>query len=297
MQCYIITMGRKKDSDLPSVLIVTLHALFFLFLDFSACASAPKSLDPALYPALLPDENDAAHAAFFTSHHGTMPSPSGGTLRYRIFIPEAKNAEEESRNPVIFIGHGFLRSISAMQGWGEYLASAGYTVVIPTFIHSSLLNGNHAKNALDLNALAEKLAPDRQRIYGGFSAGGLAAALAAAGDDQTVALIGLDAVDSGGLAAPALNRLAQKKLPALFLVADPSACNAQNNLLPVLRERGQEAGWRIVILPGTTHGVYEIPYDQRTELFCGRFADKAMVLRAQARIKKEVTDFLSTLPG
>jgi hypothetical protein len=80
-------------------------------------------------------------------------------------------------------------------------------------------------------------------LYAGFSAGGLAAYLAAGSDPRASAYLGLDAVDSGGLA---LARNADFRVPALFLMGEPSSCNAKNN------------------------GHFLDPYDPRTESVCGK---------------------------
>jgi hypothetical protein len=117
-----------------------------------------------------------------------------------------------------------------MRGWAAHLSSHGVATAVVSLCNSTPFAGRHDRNAVDLRALADLLQPaDGRVLYAGFSAGGLAALLAAADDPRTVAYLGLDAVDSGGLAARSTGLAA----PALFLLAEAGACNAEGNMVPV----------------------------------------------------------------
>lgn len=254
-----------------------------------------------LSPDLEPWRNlepSPRHLAFITEE-GQASSRHGGEVPYRIYRPELAGLGEAERRalearPVILLAHGFLRSREAMAGWGAHLAAAGWTVLTPSFRHSSLLGGNHDKNADDLRDLAAQGFPGRGRIYGGFSAGGLAALLAGAADGETQALFGLDPVDSGGLAggALALNRL--QSLPGLFLFGDPSSCNADNNLKGPLNAAAGPA-WTLTAVQGATHGVFEAPYDPGTEGLCGSYADPAAPDLYGRWLRARVTAWLEAL--
>jgi pimeloyl-ACP methyl ester carboxylesterase len=151
-----------------------------------------------------------------------------------------------------------------MRGWGELAASHGLRSVVVSTCASNPINGRHDRNAADLRAVADAVVgPDAPVIYAGFSAGGLASLLAAAADPRAVGVLGLDAVDSGGLAEGALGLA----VPALFLAGDPSSCNAQGNLLPVAERL---AGARVVAVAYATHGDFELPHDPLVDRLCGR---------------------------
>jgi len=164
----------------------------------------------------------------------------------------------------VVMAHGFLRSLASMRGWAEHLASHGVATAVVSFCNSTPFAGRHDRNAVDLRAVADAVRPAGGAVlYAGFSAGGLAALLAAGDDPDAVALLALDAVDSGGLAVLATGLT----VPALFLAAEPSSCNAQGNMLPLAA--GLSAA-RIVPVPNATHCHFEDPYAVACERLCGR---------------------------
>ena len=91
----------------------------------------------------------------------------------------------------------FLRDQDNLVGLSRALANHGIQVVTLDFCNMRLWNGNHESNGLDMRALAQKLRMSDNIIYGGFSAGALAAVLAA--DDDTRAILALDLVDQNDL--------------------------------------------------------------------------------------------------
>jgi pimeloyl-ACP methyl ester carboxylesterase len=193
-------------------------------------------------------------------HVGTYRSSFGCTVRYEVHQPVGW-----TRGVTVLVAHGFLRDASTMRGWARHLASHGLRTVAVSFCNSTPFAGRHDRNALDLRGVADAVrAPQGGRVaYVGFSAGGLAALLAAADDDGAVAYLGLDAVDSGALAA----RAAAWSGPRLFLAGEPSACNADGAMLAVAAviERA-----RVVRIPNATHCHFEDPYAPACELLCGR---------------------------
>jgi hypothetical protein len=98
----------------------------------------------------------------------------------------------------------------------------------------------------------------------GFSAGGLAALAASNLDADTQAFFGLDMVDNqrlGQQIAPQIN------IPLYGLIADPSACNADNNGLDVYAITSQAF---ILKVEDATHCHFEFPLDAKCAFVCGR---------------------------
>ncbi len=225
----------------------------------TACAPTVRTQVP---PEATVPAHDAAFArpgpVAWSVAEGTLRSATGCTVAYEVLEPVTP------ADATVVWTHGFLRDGASMRGWGELAASHGLRSVVVSTCASSPFAGRHDRNADDLRAVADAVVgPDAPVLYAGFSAGGLASLLAAADDPRTVGVLGLDAVDSGGLAEGALGLA----IPALFLAGDPSSCNAQGNLLPVA-ERLAEA--RVVPVPYATHGDFELPHDPLVDRLCGR---------------------------
>jgi pimeloyl-ACP methyl ester carboxylesterase len=154
-----------------------------------------------------------------------------------------------------------------MRGWGEVLSEDGYAVAVPDLPYFSA----HADNAgaiVDLVAYAERTHPDRidtgRLVLVGFSAGGLATAVAAESLPQLDLWIGLDPVDAGGRGVTAAERVGA---PGVALFAEPAGCNADGN--------GQEmaSGWLgptwSATVRGATHCDPERPSNTSCAVFCG----------------------------
>ena len=108
------------------------------------------------------------------------------------------------------------------------------------------------------------LASGADVIHAGYSAGGTAALLAAASDSATVAVLGLDAVDNGGIAATASATLL---VPGLGLVGEPSNCNSNNNDGTYLV--GLAAEGTSLRVHDATHCSFEGPTDVLCTGLCG----------------------------
>ena len=106
----------------------------------------------------------------------------------------------------------------------------------------------------------------RRVVYGGFSAGALAALVAGHRDPQALGVIALDLVDAGGLG---LRLAAGFDKPLIGLMGEPSPCNAGARGLQVLKasRRG-----RAETVPGAGHCDFESPTDGWCELVCGATA-------------------------
>ena len=213
---------------------------------------------------------------------GQLNGVHGCVVEYERYIPEEPQTET-----MILLAHGFKRKLSTMRGWAMRWSELGISVVIPSLCRSSWFKGRHNQNADDLRALREQLEIDKV-IYAGFSAGGLAAYLAALEDPATVAYLGLDPVDSGKLG---INSDKSLTVPALVLFAKPSACNGRNNFLPVIEQL--ETG-DLVRFDKATHCHFELPYDRKCSLACGR-SDKDATADRQDEIRERVNAWLVQL--
>jgi hypothetical protein len=212
---------------------------------------------------------------------GGLDSVHGCRLVYERYIPAAGS----QRGVEVLLAHGFRRDLETMRGWARHWRSLGIATTVMTLCNSTWFNGRHARNADDLQALATALAIERP-VYAGFSAGGLAAYLAAARDPRTLAYLGLDAVDSGQLA---LEVEEPPRIPMLFITAGRSACNARGNFAEVIARHEQG-----VSLPvrGASHCDFEWPYDKRCRLACGSGTEESRQL-----IREAASDWLLDLAG
>ena len=251
----------------PSRITIVVAALALV-----GCATAPVEVPPGERPGPLP----VPVAAFtlpgtsgFSVESGTIESAYGCALAYEYYEPEwspdgAAAAVGSGAEPgLVVLAHGFMRDLSTTRGWAREWAARGVRTVAVSFCNSGWLNGRHDRNAEDLVAVARHIVPGPAPIvYAGFSAGGLSALIAAGVDSRATAYLGLDPVDSGGLAAS----VGTLRMPALFLFAAPSSCNAENNMLSAMPEANRRIALRI---PYATHCDFENPTDAACERICG----------------------------
>jgi pimeloyl-ACP methyl ester carboxylesterase len=101
-------------------------------------------------------------------------------------------------------------------------------------------------------------------VYAGFSAGGLAALIAATKDASASGVVALDLVEDGGLGARAARELDK---PLIGLMGEPSACNADGNGMSVLAAARSSEVERV---RGAGHCDFESPTSRFCELVCGR---------------------------
>jgi pimeloyl-ACP methyl ester carboxylesterase len=213
---------------------------------------------------------------------GAIESAHGCTVVYERYKP-GRNAV----SPEVILAHGFMRKLDNMRGWARHWQQQGIPTTLVSLCNSSWLNGHHQRNADDMQALRRELEMDAV-IYAGFSAGGLAAYLAAGQDASAAGYLGLDSVDSGDLA---LSTASPLSVPAFFLTAEPSACNAQGNFKPIFERWSQ---YRVSHISGATHCHFEMPYDTRCGWICGR-ADAEATRQIQSTIREQATDWLKQL--
>jgi dienelactone hydrolase len=212
---------------------------------------------------------------------GALRSSFGCSLAY-----EVHEAEDPRPGATVVLAHGFLRDLGTMRGWARHLASHGLRTVVVSLCNATPWGGRHERSAIDLRDVANALRPSDGAgvIYAGFSAGGLAALLAAADDPGARAYLALDAVDGGGRAARA--RWAG---PSLFLMAEPSSCNAHSTLEPTAREIAPEG---VIRIPNATHCHFEDPFDPLCAWVCGRVEPPAADAAIRDTIRSLATAWL-----
>jgi pimeloyl-ACP methyl ester carboxylesterase len=185
--------------------------------------------------AAVPSDRDAAVAPA-----GDYREPGGSTVTASVESFEAgtcslevgafRPATELAEVAVVIapgfaLGPGLGSSRAALDTLAAHVASWGIT----TYTLDLCTNGgsiDHAQNGEALAAFGDSLG--RPVVYAGFSAGGLAAMIAAAQAERTHALLALDAVDTSDLAGPALDAI---DAPVHALAGEPSSCNSDANML------------------------------------------------------------------
>jgi dienelactone hydrolase len=208
---------------------------------------------------------------FFAAASARAETPSPPPKSIDLWLNERETTVDvftpasPSRDAVI-LAHGFTRTRITMTDHAERLAREGLLVVapdLPYFWHS----GDNAQALRHLIAmmLAGKFAPPVSRVVlVGFSAGGLAALLAADAPG-VVGYIGLDPFDRPS----GLGRDAAKKLqkPAYLIRAPGSRCNAFAVAEPWKTAFPKLAEDRVV--PEATHCDFESPTDWVCRSACG----------------------------
>jgi hypothetical protein len=187
-----------------------------------------------------------------------LRSTTGCEVAYTYFEPR-----DVSKDVLVVLGHGFMRSKKRMALLAQHLDSWGLPVVNVEFCNSKFWAGNHDRNGADMVAVAQKIHAAKV-IYVGFSAGGLAAMVAANLDNNTLAFFGLDMVDNKALGkkiAPGL------VVPFYGLIAAPSACNANNNGLDSYALAPYS---NVIKVEDTSHCHFEFPVDGKCSFVCGK---------------------------
>lgn len=195
---------------------------------------------------------------------GSLASSTGCVLAYRLYRPSVSR-DSDHEKALVILGHGFLRSKDRMSGLAEAVAVAGTPVATIDFCNMSLWNGRHQQNGLDMIALANRLGPGlgaRRVIYSGFSAGALAAVVAARNDPRALGAVALDLVDAQGIGVRAASQLDK---PLIGIMGEPTNCNARGSGTAVFAASPNATVQRIA---GAGHCDFEAPTDALCELLC-----------------------------
>jgi pimeloyl-ACP methyl ester carboxylesterase len=198
---------------------------------------------------------------------GSVESATGCQLRYRLY-----RASGTAADGLIVLGHGFLRNKERMDGLARALAKGGMTTATIDYCNARLWDGRHYQNGLDMRAVADAFDATAV-VYAGFSAGALAALVAARQDPRSLGVLALDLVDDHGLGLRSVEGLA---VPLIGIMAEPAACNARGNGMPVFQR--SRLG-RVQVLQGAGHCDFESPSDWLCEALCERPAGEAADIR------------------
>jgi hypothetical protein len=187
---------------------------------------------------------------------GTLDSRFGCRFGYRLYQPK-----EPASDRLVVIGHGFLRDQDQMTGLAVAAAAAGIPAATIGFCSSRPWRGGHRRNADDMIRLADAL-DATEVIYAGFSAGALAALVAARNDPRAVGVLTLDLVDAQQIGRNAARGL---DTPLVGLQGEPTNCNGQGSgegVYSVARNG------RLRLIDGAGHCDFEAPGDRLCRLIC-----------------------------
>lgn len=214
--------------------------------------------------------------------HTTLAIDLAGR-RTQVDVSAPTSSTSKSRDAVI-LAHGFTRSRETMAGHASAIARAGLWAVVPDLPYA-VDSRDNARALRDLMAALRSGAsgePLQRFVLVGFSAGGLAAILAA-DDPGVVGYVGLDPFDRpGGVGREAARHLQN---PVWLLRGPSSRCNAY-----AIAEPWVEALSNLVVdrvLPEASHCDFEDPTDRLCEFVCGS-ADPARQAAVQAFLLEAV---------
>lgn len=209
-------------------------------------------------------------------HVPTWPLPEGVDKRSQQLVLAGKSVKVDFylprdviTAPVVVVAHGFSRNRKTMAGWGGLLAEQGFVAIAPDLPTWT----DHERNG---RAVAELLAevqsgtftqqpkPSGQAALVGFSAGGMATLLAAAGNTNVSCWVGLDPVGKGRETTQAA---AQLDFPCFVLRAEPSRWNAHGNARQIFATLPGPAF--SLVVNHASHVDAENPTSRAAEWACG----------------------------
>ena len=209
------------------------------------------------------------------------------SLDGRQTVADVYSPGRPSSTAVVFV-HGFMRDRSTFADHARAVAAEGVLAVVPDMPYLTDSRRN-ARALADLIAQMRggQLGPPVERVVlVGFSAGGLAALLAA-DTPGVVGYLGLDPFDRpGGVGLDAARTLDK---PARLLRAPSGACNAFAISAPWSSALRRMEGDRVI--DQASHCDFESPTDGLCELVCGR-ADAQRQQIVRRAILQAVRDWL-----
>lgn len=237
---------------------------------------------------------DAAHAA-------TVAETLELTLAERrtqvdFYLPAGKLPPRGA----VILAHGFTRTRATMTGHAAALAETGVVAVVPDlpFLTDSRSNARALTDLVARLRRGEDTVPVARVVLVGFSAGGLAALLAADAPG-VVGYLGLDPFDRPG--GVGRDKAITLTIPARLLWAPASACNAYSIAAPwskVLRQLEEDR-----VLEGATHCDFESPTDRLCQMVCGsvdparqQAVREAILLAVQGWLPTSVSTAAPALP-
>lgn len=176
----------------------------------------------------------------------------------------------------VVLGHGFLRGQRNMRGLAAALADAGVTVATLDFCHMKPWNGHHLRNGAEMTKVANYWGAESV-VYAGFSAGALAALVAAGIDHRARALVLLDFVDQPPIGLQAIDARVST-LPVLAIAGKPASCNAKTRGMQLLQAL---PNLRLQHFNAASHCAFESPTSWLCNVVCGADRQDDAHLRPQ----------------
>ena len=213
--------------------------------------------------------------------HWVSPTGSAGTRTQRGRVQSATGCRIDTtryqpRQPrtaiPVILAHGFLRDQRRMAGLARALADQGIPAVTLNFCNTRPWDGRHVQNGRDMIQVAHAFGASGV-VYAGFSAGGLAALVAARLDPNALGVVALDLVDTRAIGVGMARALDK---PLIGLAGAPAACNARNNGRAVFAVSPQG---RLMAIPGASHCDFESPTDSLCEAVCSGVNDGSPLRR------------------
>jgi pimeloyl-ACP methyl ester carboxylesterase len=189
---------------------------------------------------------------------------------------------------VLIFAHGLFHGIEQHRELAQHLATWGVPTYLVGLCGGGWINGGAPVFAKLMRAVAER-SNSQKIIYGGFSAGGSAAYIAALDDPKTVGLLGLDPV---GKSQP--TDVKRATFPSYGLFGPANKCNAQQ-----VGRSLMGAGTEDVVreLAHATHCHFESPTDFLCRIPCGEPGDRTYLSEQHSRIYALATAFVRWRAG
>ncbi len=190
----------------------------------------------------------------------------------------------------VILAHGFTRDRTTMAGHAAALADSGLVAAVPNlpFLTDSRSNAVALKDLIARLRRGDDGVPVARVMLVGFSAGGLAALLAADAPG-VVGYLGLDPFDRPG--GVGRDKALTLTIPARLVRAPSSACNAFSIAEPWTRALRQLEEDRVIA--NATHCDFESPTDQLCQIVCGK-ADPARQQIVRDELLKAAQRWLPT---
>ncbi len=268
-------------------------AAVFAALALSGCASTPPLTELPPWPPTPTALLAPGPWRVLEADLSTEVAAERGDCRAVVERYAPQGEAPAASTPLVF-AHGFLRDVAQHRDHARHWASWG----VPVYLvgHCS---GGWSRPAADVPGGGAGVLAGFMRqvadfsgapsvVYGGFSAGGRAARIAALADPRTAGWLGLDPVD----------RLAREPgsvaFPMYALFAPAQSCNAHQVGGGVTR--ASTAG-RSMEVAGSTHCHFESPSNLLCRAACGEPGDEARNRELRRRISTLALGFLRWRAG